>query len=140
MAMKGGVSVKILGAKEAVRNIGQMSKGVRKKFFETLVKLADATLQHSKDKYVPVLHGPLKASGRVEAYPGRYPSVRIIYGNSEVPYALLQHENLQFLHPRGGRAKYLELAVKDFEPRFKKELLEETRKELYKYDVRAKVF
>jgi hypothetical protein len=140
MAMRGGVSVKILGARESAANIAQMSKAARKRFFEVMVKLAEEVLQHSKDTYVPFLSGALEASGRTEAFPGRYPSVRIIFGNSDVPYALMQHENMDFQHPRGGSAKYLEYAVKDYEERFRQDLLEETRKELYKYDMRAKVF
>lgn len=33
------------------------------------------------------------------------------YGDSDVNYALLQHENLDFAHPNGGQAKFAETAL-----------------------------
>jgi hypothetical protein len=85
-----------------------------------------------------VLTGALKLSGRRKAHKGRYPVVYVSFGGPDVPYALLQHEALHFNHPRGGRAKYLELAVKDFEPVMADRLSVATRSEMKKHSMAGK--
>jgi len=129
------VKVRILGAKQSAANIRKMTKAVRKRYYEEILKLSREILAISKEKYVPYLHGPLKASGKVKGYPGRYPVVYTSFGNASVPYALLQHENLNFHHPGGKKAKYLELAVDDMKPEIKRRLEVATRNETKKYSM-----
>lgn len=132
------IQARILGAKQSAANIRDMDKATRKKFFDELVAIADDVLYQAQEIYVPVLTGALKQSGRRKAHSGRYPVVYVSFGGPSVPYALLQHENLEFNHPRGGRAKYLELAVKDFEPVMADRLAVATRSEMKKHSMAGK--
>lgn len=140
-ALKHGmaVSVKMKGAKSSARNIENMTKAARQAFFEQMVEIANAILIRSQTKYVPVLSTTLRDSGAVSASPGRYPVVEIGFGGAAASYALVQHENLWFHHPGGKKAKYLELAVKDFEPKIAKALDVAIRHEVKKYDLRGKI-
>ncbi len=133
------IKVRVLGAKQSAANIRKMSRAVRKRYYEELLKLSKEILAISKEKYVPFLHGPLKRSGKVKGYPGRYPVVYISFGSAEVPYALMQHENLKFFHPGGKKAKYLELAVDDVRPKMERRLAVATRDETKKYSMAGRV-
>jgi hypothetical protein len=133
------IKVKILGAKSSAANIRKMDKATRKRFYEEMLKVCKEILKHSQDKYVPILTGALRKSGKVKGFPGRYPTVNISYGSAVVPYALLQHENKDFYHPGGKSYKYLEFAVKDFEPTMKKRLEEAVRNETKKYSMAGRV-
>ncbi len=129
------IRVKVLGAKQSARNIARMDKATRKAYYEVLLKVSKQILALSKSKYVPFLTGKLKRSGRVKGHPGRYPVVFISYGGADVPYALMQHENMSFKHPGGKRAKYLELAVDDLAPTVEKQFGTATRSETKKYSM-----
>ena len=129
------LSVKILGAKRSAANIRKMTAAVRKRFYEEMLEICRQILLHSQTEYVPVLSGTLKDSGKVVGTPGRYPVVEIGFGGGAVDYAVIQHENLLFNHPRGGQAKYLELAVKDFEPKIDHALEVAVRHETRKYEI-----
>jgi hypothetical protein len=53
--------------------------------------------------------GTLAESGRVNRIGSDYlPIVSVTYDG---PYAVYQHEGLEFHHPTGGQAKFLELAM-----------------------------
>ena len=62
------------------------------------------------DNLVPVDEGILKGSQSItppKAHSAN-PTARITYGGPSAPYALVQHERLDYEHPKGGQAKYLE--------------------------------
>jgi hypothetical protein len=91
-----------------------------------LMMFAESQLQ------VPYENGDLQRSGVVEASVGRIPEVLIGYGGNAAPYALVQHENLDYNHAteKNGfdtkrKAKYLEDPVLAGIPNMKREL--ETR-------------
>ena len=69
------IKVRVLGAKQSVANIRRMDKATRKRLYDEILKISKDIMKISKDKYVPILHGPLKRSGKVKGYPGRYPVV-----------------------------------------------------------------
>lgn len=71
---------------------------------DAIVDTAKEVLKASKP-LVPVEDGKLKRSGRVEV---DFLEVRVKY---KAPHAWLQHENLDYQHPQGGQAKYLEAAA-----------------------------
>lgn len=131
------VKVRILGAKQSAANIRKMDKAVRRQFYDTMLEISRKILVRSH-RYVPYKTGALQRSGKVKGYPGRYPVVYTSYGGSDVPYALIQHENLQYFHPGGRRAKYLELAVRDYEPEIKKALEVAARNETQKFSMAGK--
>lgn len=70
---------------------------------------AELIMTDSKDNYVPVDIGTLKASGYVNEPEevGHKVSVELGYGGEADDYAWVQHERLDF-HHEVGEAKYLE--------------------------------
>ena len=60
------------------------------------------------DELVPKESGDLASSGRVNKDRGGLNTVAVTYDG---PYARYQHENIEFKHPQGGSAKFLELAM-----------------------------
>lgn len=139
-ALKGRLSltVKILGAKESAQNIREMTAGARRAFFEQMVEIAEA-IKIRAQGYTPVLTGALRDSARVTAKQGRYPVVEIGFGGKAKDYAVIQHENLFYKHTV-GQAKYLEIAVMDFEPRIQGALEVAVRHEISKHDLRGKFY
>ena len=133
------IKVKVLGAHASAANIRKMDKATRKKFYDEMLEISRDIMKISKAKYVPILSGDLKRSGKVKGYPGRYPSVVLSYGNESVLYALLQHENPNFHHPGGRSYKYLEFAVDDVEPTIKTRLATAVRTETKKYSMAGRV-
>ena len=60
---------------------------------------------------VPVDTGVLRGSmdiSRQKSFTQKTTTAVISYGGPAAPYALIQHENMEFEHPNGGQAKYLE--------------------------------
>lgn len=128
------IKVRVLGATQSAANIRRMSKGVRKEFYKAMLDLSRQILTRSKE-IVPYDTGALQRSGKVKGYPGQYPVVYTSYGSSSVPYALIQHENMNYFHPGGKKAKYLEIAVKEFEPKVEKTMATAVRNETRKYSM-----
>jgi hypothetical protein len=128
------IKVKVLGAKKSAANIRNMDKAVRKRLYEEMLEISRKILVRSH-RYVPYDTGKLQRSGKVEGYPGRYPVVYTSYGGPDVPYALIQHENVEYIHPGGRRAKYLELAVGDYEPQIAKAFEVALRNETQKFSM-----
>ncbi len=81
---------------------------------EALYAEAQVVLADSK-RQVPFLRGILSGSGMVhQPYQvGKKAAVEISYGGAAVDYAFVQHENLEFKHAPGRKAKYLEDPVAD---------------------------
>lgn len=48
--------------------------------------------------------------------------IRIYVGTAGIPYAVRQHEELAWNHPKGGQAKYLEVALNELLPRLTERL------------------
>lgn len=67
---------------------------------------------------VPLDDGPLRASGFVEppVFRGREIEVTLGYGGPAAPYAIEQHENLDYEHAPGRQAKYLEQPLRESAP------------------------
>lgn len=95
-----------------------------------LYRQAQKIMAVSKEKYVPVDLGPLKASGKVHppTYVGRSCTVELSYGDAAMAYALAVHEHpskysppswqgvqVQF-SPSGTGPKYLERPLMDAIP------------------------
>ena len=65
-------------------------------------------IQTRSDELVPKEVGTLAATVRVKENRGGTNTVAITYDG---PYARYQHDHLEFKHPTGGVAKFLELAM-----------------------------
>lgn len=58
---------------------------------------------------VPILTGALVSSGKVEENSeSENPEVHVKYGGGDIKYGTNQHERMDFNHPGGGKAKFLE--------------------------------
>ena len=69
-----------------------------------MVDTAKAVLKQARAN-APKDDGKLARSGRVEV---AFKEVAVAF---RAPYAWIQHERLDYRHPNGGKAKYLESAV-----------------------------
>lgn len=81
----------------------------------------------------PVEEGTLRASGHLDP-PGEVDrsapnssEIRIVFST---PYAAVQHERLDYEHPRGGQAKYLQSVIQEMGPRYAAALAEAWRRGL----------
>jgi hypothetical protein len=96
-----GVGFEFKGMQSLQRKLQKLSsdsvEGVTKK---VLYNEAEKIMKTSKDKFVPVMDGNLRASGQVELPKKVSGKIRVQlgYGNNAVPYAIIVHEN-----PRSGR-------------------------------------
>ena len=61
------------------------------------------------NRTVPLDQGPLRRSGDTDVDPAALESV--VYYNT--PYAVRQHEEIHWRHPKQGRAKWLELTMQE---------------------------
>jgi hypothetical protein len=73
-------------------------------------------------------------SGMKDAFPGPEGKEKAVYISFNTPYARRQHEELDYEHPRGGKAKYLE----DPFNRNKKKVLQYAEKQVKKALEKAK--
>lgn len=75
----------------------------------TLYAEANDIFDRSQD-IVPIDTGALRSSGLVNQpeVNGEEVSVLIQYGGAAAPYAVIQHENLEYFHEPPTQAKYLE--------------------------------
>lgn len=106
-------TVEVEGFGEAMALLA-VDKKVIPTTMEALYAEAQLVLAESK-RQVPFRYGALSGSGMVhEPYAvGSKTAVEISYGGASVPYAFVQHENLDFKHAQGRKAKYLEHPIDD---------------------------
>lgn len=92
----------------------EMPEKATKAASASLYQEAEKIMTDSKENYVPVDTATLKGSGTVllPEVKNRQVTVTMGYGGNAEDYALIQHENLEFKHPNGGQAKYLEIPFK----------------------------
>lgn len=81
--------------------LGRVDDGIKKALME-----AGADLQQKSVAQAPIDTGELRDSCAVEETGGL--SITVGYTKSVDAYSMVQHERLDFSHPRGGKAKYLE--------------------------------
>ena len=76
---------------------------------------------------VPVDTGVLRGSmdiTRQKSFTQKTTRAEISYGGPAAPYALIQHEDMEFNHPTGGEAKYLEKPFLKYTKNFPKSFVE----------------
>ncbi len=86
-------------------------------------------LQGRAQRLAPIETGDLRASAQwaVKAMPDG----SIVGGVAfPLPYAAAQHEGVDFNHPRGGEAKYLERPLKENADRYSKHVSNTIKREL----------
>ncbi len=107
--MPSGLSVSLTGMSQLAARLNRFSANlpdaVGRELYRDLVGV-----MFESQKIVPYDEGDLHDSGETDRpqISGGTISVSLHYGGGSVDYALIQHENLDYQHPRGGQAKFLE--------------------------------
>ena len=83
---------------------GDKAKAAAKSGSNAGLKEAATKILAESQKLVPVETGALKDSGHINATGDLVATISY----SAIPYDIIQHEALEFNHPNGGQAKYLE--------------------------------
>lgn len=80
-----------------------------------LVAVNDIALEVAgkADELVPFDTGALSGSQRIEHATSRTLTATVSYGGPAAPYALVQHEDMDYRHAPGRTAKYLERPARD---------------------------
>jgi hypothetical protein len=107
--MAGSVSVKTTGLTQVLGRINALAANLPEAVGRELFRDMDGVLLASRG-LVPVDLGDLRDSGDVDdpKISGGEVSVTLHYGNGDVDYALVQHEDMSLNHPNGGEPKFLE--------------------------------
>ena len=106
----GGFTFKLSGVKETLNNLQLLGVDVNKATARAVFATAQA-IAHRADDLVPVDTGVLRSSQdvtRTKSFTQKDIRSVISYGGPSAPYAIVQHENLEYEHPKGGQAKFLE--------------------------------
>ena len=100
MATRGVFNIRLTGIRKGMAKSILFEGRVKRAIGAALYQEAEAIMADSKENYVPVVTGALRASGHVNppVYAGSVVSVMLGYGNSSVRYAAKTHEN-----PRSGK-------------------------------------
>lgn len=101
-------------SKKMKKALKEMPEIATKAIESALYQEAEKIMTDSKENYVPVDTSNLKQSGTVLPPENKNGviTVEMGFGGLAEDYALIQHENLEFKHPNGGQAKYLEVPFK----------------------------
>lgn len=120
---------RLTGADRLARKLGQLaaSRLVREAAARGLFQASESILTASKP-LVPVDTGALRASGFVEPPNPRAELMQatIGYGGPAAPYAVVQHERVDFRHVV-GQAKYLEQPLLEAAPRVPRQIARHVR-------------
>lgn len=90
-----------------IRWYGDRAKSVARAAATRAVGVCASDLQGASSAQAPIRTGDLRANCSVSAVKQDAGAVSITVGY-DLPYAIVQHERLDFRHPMGGKAKYLE--------------------------------
>ena len=104
---------KLRGEEAMLRKLRNLEKKYPDRMELAITIEAELIMTKSKTSYVPVKLSALKTSGHVEPAErtARLVKVRMVYGGVSAPYAIIQHERLDYKH-KVGEAKYLERPMK----------------------------
>lgn len=105
----------VTGLAEVQRNMAKMLTRIKGDVQEAIEDVA-LDLQAKSVQLAPIDRGDLRRSGYTEFV--KSPSGFVAEIGFGTDYAIEQHENLEFRHPRGGQAKYLEQPFKENLPRY----------------------
>lgn len=120
--------IEVEGFAEALALFNQSNSKLVPAIMEALYAEAQVVLAESK-RQVPFRFGVLSGSGMVhQPYSvGSKVAVEISYGGAAVDYAIVQHENLDFKHAEGRKAKYLSDPIADAQGRLAKNIASRVR-------------
>lgn len=116
------MSMRVEGIGRVVSNLNRIANNMRGNIDRAVSDIALDLLSKSQQR-APIDTGDLRGSGFADIH-GSSATVGFVE-----PYALRQHENLDFNHPGGGEAKYLENPLKENERNYINRIKEEIRRE-----------
>ena len=90
-----------------IRWYGDRAKGVARAAATRAVGICGSDLQRKSSQEAPIDTGDLRANCSVSPVEQGAEAVSVTVGY-DLPYAIVQHERLDFRHPKGGGPKYLE--------------------------------
>lgn len=110
--MAGDIGVTITGLDQLTARLNQLAQQLPEAVGRELYRDMAGVMAESQ-QIVPVDTGALRDSGEVDRpeTSGGNVSVSLHYGGGSVDYALIQHERLDYHHPNGGSAKFLEVPL-----------------------------
>jgi lipoate-protein ligase A len=116
--------INVSGLNSVLRN----RTAIEQKIFEaTKEGIEDSAfdLENKASQLAPLDTGDLRGSSKTDIeVSGKKVEGKVSFNE---PYALDQHEDLQFNHPRGGQAKYLEQPLKENEQDYKRHVERKVR-------------
>jgi hypothetical protein len=95
----------VTGLEEVIRELNRRSQAIQNATEQSLQEVALDVIGKARE-LAPLDTGDLRSSGYAKVE-----GLNVELGFT-APYALIQHERLDFKHPRGGQAKYLEQPLK----------------------------
>jgi hypothetical protein len=110
--MPNGIELK--GMEGLLANLERLARGAGKAVAGPTKQEAEDILKDSQENFVPYKDGDLKKSGYVGEPEERGGVVSVAIGYT-AKHAVVQHENLDFKHPGGKSAKYLEIPFNNAE-------------------------
>lgn len=118
------MSIEIQGLNELNNALRRLAETVPSEVEEELADIA-LDLAGEASRKAPILNGDLRGD---LAAPKKIENGWEI--GSSLPYALVQHEHIEFKHPRGGEAKFLEGPFNEKQSSYLRRLEEVTRNAL----------
>lgn len=101
----------ILGGEKLLAALTKIAQELPEQTAAALLEVGEEIMTDAKENYVPVDLGALRASGFVRSdLSFKDYTIKLGFGGPSAPYALIQHENMQYRHTTGG-PKYLERPV-----------------------------
>jgi hypothetical protein len=95
-----------IDARSAQLALARISAAQRQRARQWLREKGESIMTEAKEE-VPVDLGTLRASGSVLSEAGG-DQIILFFGGPSAPYALVQHERLDYQHREGTKAKFLE--------------------------------
>jgi hypothetical protein len=103
------MAVQVVGLDRVLLSLGALSAKLPGAVADPLYRDMVVVMAESQ-KIVPYDEGDLHDSGETDRpeIDGGKVEVTLHYGGGSVDYALVQHERLDYRHPNGGQAKFLD--------------------------------
>jgi hypothetical protein len=95
----------VTGLEEVIKELNRRAQAIQNATEQSLQEVALDVIGKARE-LAPLDTGDLRGSGYAKVE-----GLNVELGFT-APYALIQHERLDFKHPRGGQAKYLEQPLK----------------------------
>jgi hypothetical protein len=96
---------------------GNKAKAIVKEAGEHALQVCGQDLKGKSVPLAPVDTGDLRGSCNVSK-PRKIKRSIFVNVGYNTPYALKQHEHLEYKHPKGGQAKYLETPFNQYKDRY----------------------